>query len=181
MAPDPSFDARTSLGAGEYGRIAGVLLLLAPRRGQLFFPLTKRTETVFRHRGQISLPGGEQDAGETPVRTALRETEEELGVELADVEIHGVLTPLYIPPSDFCVHPVVASFPGALKFRPRAEEVAEVIEVPLARLLDPSARLRETRFLAGRPVEIPFFDFGGHKVWGATAMILAEFAALFEP
>jgi len=180
MAPVPRPGDKTVLVAGEHSHKAGILLLLTQRRGRLFFVLTKRTETVLHHRGQVSLPGGEQHPGETPVQTALRETEEELGVRLSDVRILGFLTPLYIPPSNFCVYPVVASIPGAPKCRPRAEEVAEVIEVPLVRLLDPSAARRETRTIEGRLVEIPFYDLGGHKVWGATAMVLAEFVALFD-
>jgi len=181
MAPHPRAGDMTYPDVGGDCLQAGVLLLLFPRRGRLFFYLTKRTETVLHHRGQVSLPGGERHGSETPVQTALRETNEELGVSLAGVSVLGRLTPLYIPPSNFCIHPVVASVPRPPACRPHAEEVAELIEAPLLRLLDPSASRRECRKFRGRQFEIPYYDFDGCKVWGATAMVLAEFAALFDP
>lgn len=180
MAPNPRPGDKTYLDVGDNCSKAGVLLLLYKRRGSLFFPLTRRTETVLHHRGQISLPGGEQHPDETPVETALRETEEEMGAALSDVQVLGLLTPLFIPHSNFCVRPVVASTRRQPEWRPRPEEVAKVIEAPLDRLLDTSSARREIRQIEDRLFEVPFFDFDGHKVWGATAMILAEFAALFD-
>ncbi|OGD09102.1 MAG: hypothetical protein A2Y86_02465 [Candidatus Aminicenantes bacterium RBG_13_62_12] len=179
MAPFPRPGDQTYLDVGERCHKAGVLLLLYPRQEQLYFLLTKRTDKVFHHRGQVSLPGGEQLPSETPVQAALRETEEELGTSMPGGEILGLLTPLYIPPSNYCIYPVVASIPHPPECRPRSEEVAEVIEVSLAHLLDPPRALREIRTMGGKAVEVPFYAFGGHRVWGATAMVLAEFAGLF--
>ncbi len=159
-------------------REAGVLVLLYPREGRLFFPLTRRTESVQDHKGQVSLPGGAREGNETLQETAWRETSEELHLSPEQWRSLGRLSPLYIPPSGFLITPFVAYSPVRPPFRPDPVEVAEVIETPLARLLDPSAVVREEWLLRGEPVEVPFFDIEGHKVWGATAMVLAEFVSL---
>jgi 8-oxo-dGTP pyrophosphatase MutT (NUDIX family) len=124
------------------------------------------------------LPGGEQHPGESLEATALRETVEELGSDLGTVRVLGRLTPLYIPPSNFCIYPTVAFIPGALEFRLQPEEVAEVIEAPVDHLADPANVRRETWHYGGRDVEVPFYTFEGHKIWGATAMVLAELLVL---
>ena len=159
---------------------AGVLILLYEREGEARLLLTRRTERVLHHPGQISFPGGEQHPGESLEATALREAEEELGLDLAAVRILGRLTPLYIPPSNFCIYPTVAFLPGSPIFRPQPDEVAETIEVPLRRLLDPDSRGREVWTIGGKAVNVPFYEFRGHKIWGATAMILAECLALAD-
>ncbi len=94
-----------------------------------------------------------------------------------DLEVLGRLTPLYIPPSDFCIHPFVAAASRRPAFQPVPKEVAVVIEAPVDVLLDPKARQVEYRLLRGVETRIPFFLVEGHQVWGATAMVLAEFAA----
>ncbi len=159
---------------------AGVLVLLCRREGRIRLLLTRRTDRVLHHRGQISFPGGEQHPGESLEATALRETQEELGLDLAAVRIMGRLTPLYIPPSNFCIYPTVAFLPGTPEFRPQPDEVADVIEAPLEHLIDPSSVKTETWDLGGREVVVPFYEFDGHKIWGATAMVLAEFLAVLE-
>jgi 8-oxo-dGTP pyrophosphatase MutT (NUDIX family) len=159
---------------------AGVLVLLYERKRRLLLLLTRRADRLLHHRGQISLPGGEQHPGESIEATALRETEEELGLVLAGVRVLGRLTPLYIPPSNFCIYPTVAFLPGAPAFLPQPDEVAEVIEVPVRHLADPRSRRREQRSVDGRTVDVPFFEFDERKIWGATAMVLAEFVALLE-
>lgn len=163
-------------------RDAGVLLLLYPREGGLHFVLMRRTEHPGVHSGQISFPGGRREPGDADVvATALRETREELGSDLRDAQILGPLTRLYVPPSNFLVHPTVAALGDEPVFLPEAREVAEVIEVPLPVLFDPAIRAVAPRALASRGGQVlptPYFGIGGHQVWGATAMILAEFAAL---
>jgi len=159
-------------------RAAAVLILLYPNDLDLAFPLTLRTLQVAYHKGQISLPGGACEPGESPVEAALRETEEELGPLGDPVELLGLLTPLFIPPSGFMVHPVVGYLPRRPVFRPAPLEVAEVLEATLSWLLDPCHQGEEEREVDGARWRIPVFRLGNHVIWGATAMILAEFRAV---
>jgi 8-oxo-dGTP pyrophosphatase MutT (NUDIX family) len=154
---------------------AGVLILLYPRDGEAYLPLTVRTHAVETHRGQVSLPGGALDPGEEPEAGALREAEEEVGVPADRVGVLGKLSPLYVPVSGFAIQPVVGSMEARPEFRPAPAEVAEVVEVPLARLAALGSVRREwvTRRDARRQL-IAFFPVSGQRVWGATAMILAE-------
>lgn len=178
MAPEPRPGHKAYFEVEDSCKKAGVLILLYVKDGRLTLLLTKRTERVLHHRGQISLPGGEQHPGESLEATALRETVEELGLDLTAVRVLGRLTPLYIPPSNFCIYPTVASLPGPLAFRLEPEEVAEAIEVPIDHLADPANVRRETWSYGGLDHEVPFYEFAGHKIWGATAMVLAELLAL---
>jgi 8-oxo-dGTP pyrophosphatase MutT (NUDIX family) len=155
------------------------LVLLYEQEGNLVLPLTYRTETVELHKGQISLPGGAREPqDESFADTAVRETSEELGIPREAIELLGTLTPLYIPVSRFCVYPYVgyATQPFDLHFDPN--EVLRVIEVPVELLLDPSTRQIETHFRDNQRFEVPVYAIASYKVWGATAMILAEFIAL---
>lgn len=175
MAPRPRV---TQPRPGHSPRRGGVLVLLYRRGGQWWFPLTLRTDTVMDHRGQVSLPGGAWEPDDAHLKqTALRETEEELGVPQSRLNVLGRLTPLYIPPSDFCIHPFVAVASARPAFRPDPREVAAVLEAPLSLLLDGAARGEEERLLHDVPVRVPFYRIGSHQVWGATAMVLAELAA----
>jgi 8-oxo-dGTP pyrophosphatase MutT (NUDIX family) len=165
-------------------REAGVLLLLYPCSGALHFVLTRRADRLGHHGGQVSLPGGRREPDDADFgATALREAREELGIATENVERLGALTALYVPPSNFIVHPIVAHAPRRPIFRPNTDEVAEVIEVPLHVLLDPTTRTGEQHRPAGQssaPVMTPFYRIGGHKVWGATAMVLSEFEMLLR-
>ncbi len=162
----------------ENARAAGVLILLYPQHGEWYFPLMKRVEDGLVHSGQISLPGGAQEAGETLRETALRESCEEVGAACDGVEVIGQLSTIYIPPSNFLVTPTVSCTPTCPDFRCDPREVAELIEVPLSMLFDPNVVRREPWSLRGATVEVPFYQIGPHKVWGATAMILSEFSML---
>ncbi|MBY0493147.1 MAG: CoA pyrophosphatase [Cyanobacteria bacterium] len=183
MAPAPrlgwdplKFPDGASDGAG--------LLLLYPHDDTFHIALTVRGTGLRNHTGQVSLPGGRVDAGETFEAAALRETAEEIGVDPSTVELLGRLTPLHIPASGFLLHPVV----GYTSMRPafqRAEwEVARIIEAPVSMLSDPAVVKREirTRVVKGQSidVDVPYFDIDGEKVWGATAMVLAEFCAILS-
>ncbi len=174
MSPRP----RASITINTPARAGGVLLLLYPRDGRLHLVLTRRAEHLPSHKGQISLPGGARDPGESFEETALREAHEELDVDRAGIQVLGQLTPLYISPSNYCIRPVVGYAPSRPAFRPDPAEVAEVLEVPLADLLDPSTVQEEDWNLRGLQVRVPFFAVKEHKVWGATAMVLAEFVEL---
>ena len=160
---------------------AGVLLLLYPQGHSLYFVLTKRTETVLNHKGQISFPGGRREEGDLSLaHTALREAEEELGIALPEAELLGELTIHHTSASNYDIHPFVAQLPCRPEFHPSEAEVAEVLEVPLADLLDPARLVEEDWELRGREVIVPFFALNGQKVWGATGTILNEFKVMLE-
>ncbi len=182
MAPKPRPGWNPDFALPRDCRKGGVLLLLYPRADRLHLVLTRRTETVRSHKGQISLPGGAREGDEPLVQTALRETCEELGVSLDGTDVIGQLSALYTPPSNFCIFPFVAYRAVTPAFCPHPTEVAEVLEAPLALLIDPSIRkeeyLSDPRF--NSPRRVPFFDIHGQVVWGATAMILSELATLLE-
>ncbi len=161
-------------------RPAGVLILLYPQHSEWHFPLMKRVEDGLTHGGQISLPGGSQEAGESIRETALREACEEVGAACTEVDVLGQLTTIYIPPSNFLVTPTVGQVNHRPDFKCDPREVAELIEVPLSTLFDPTVVKREPWTLRGTQVEVPFFQIGRHKVWGATAMILSEFKMILE-
>lgn len=163
-------------------RLAGVLILLYPASSdpaELRLVLTRRAEYPGTHGGQISLPGGGREGNEPLQDTALREAHEEIGVSRQDLAILGRLTPLYIPPSNYCVHPFVAYRPSRPHFHLDSWEVAQVIEMPLGWLFDEQRQLGEFRVHPDRGrLWVPYFEVDGHKVWGATAMVLAELATM---
>lgn len=159
-------------------RQGAVLLLLYCRDDQLYLVLTHRRDNLNSHPGQVSLPGGGIELPETLAECALRETAEEIGISPDQVRLLGHLTSLYISPSDFDVEPYVGVYArsGLPAFVPNPQEVAAIIEVPLEHLLDDALRAEELWQLRGTDVTVPFFHLDGYKVWGATAMMLSEFA-----
>ncbi len=159
---------------------AGVLVLLYSLRNHVHLVLTRRTDQVDIHQAQISFPGGRKEEGESSEQTALREAYEELNVSPDSIQILGQLTPLYIPPSNYCIYPIIAITNERPDFRPSTHEVAEVIEVPLEHLLDPKNVIKEAWTIRGAEVMVPFYLFKEHKIWGATAMVLAELLEIFE-
>lgn len=164
---------------GAKPRQAGVLLLLYPIGTALHLVLTVRTSDLNHHSGQISLPGGGWEEGDASFQeTALREAQEEIGIVTDGLEHLGPLTPLYIPPSNNVIHPFVAYTSQQPTFRPDSREVAELLDVPLHLLLDPATRHEEDWNWRGTSLHVPFYAVNEHKVWGATAIVLAEFLAL---
>jgi 8-oxo-dGTP pyrophosphatase MutT (NUDIX family) len=160
-------------------KLAAVLILLYPSGDppELTFALMRRNEYPGAHSGQISLPGGSAEPGESWEQTAIRETCEEFGV-CSGIEVLGALTPIYVPPSDFEIHPIVGALTEVPTFQPNAREVAYIVEVPLRELFDENAVQHEDRVLAdGRTMRVPYFTLRGNQVWGATAIILSEFEA----
>lgn len=181
MSPQPRPGAQFPSFAESSVKEAGVLVLLYQYRDELRFFLTRRTESVGTHKGQISLPGGAREKGESLEETAKRETLEELGLDPSELEIlDAPLTPLFIPASEFWVTPYVAYYHRVPELRVAQEEVVELISVPLALLLNDSAVFEEVREIRGISVLVPYFEIQSHKVWGATAMILSEFAAMLR-
>ncbi len=161
--------------AGGRPRLSAVLLLLYCRAEEWHVLLTRRRDDLNSHAGQVSFPGGSRESNESLLETALRETREEVGLAPEGIQLLGELSTVYIPPSDFEVHPFVAYHAGRTYFHPDPGEVAELLETPLRLLLDPDTRQVEVWELRGMLVEVPFYQIGAHKVWGATAMMLAEF------
>ena len=178
FAPAPQ---RTGWKAGYYpedARVAAALLLVYPGADGPAVPLTVRASGLARHAGQISLPGGAADAGETLAETALREAQEEIGVDPASVRVLGELTPVHVLVSGFTLHPVVGVTHERPSFVAAEGEVAQILEVSLDDLRDASRIRRGTRIREGVAIEYPYFDLLGHQVWGATAMVLGEFVCL---
>jgi 8-oxo-dGTP pyrophosphatase MutT (NUDIX family) len=159
---------------------AAVLALLYPHEGKWYLPLTLRPTTLAAHAGQISLPGGAVESGETTAEAAIREFHEELGDDGQAIELLGSLSPLYVQAS----HYLVTSWVGVVGSRPRFErnpqEVEEILEVPLAHLLDPANFGGETRQYEGQSYSAPCFFFHSHHIWGATCMILGELVTVLE-
>lgn len=141
--------------------------------------LTVRGSGLRKHTGQVSFPGGAVDPNESLETAALREASEEVGVIPAAVRVLGRLTPVHIPVSGYLLHPVVGIVDQRPSFRPAEWEVARLLEVPVAFFDDPEIvkSQRQTRQRDGETVEVdvPYFAIDGEIVWGATAMILAEF------
>lgn len=155
---------------------AGVLTLVYPDGDMLYVVLTRRTETLRGHSGQISFPGGRRDPEDDSfTATALRETYEELGILSNDITIVGELSRFYIPPSHYNVYPSVGIIQHKPDFKPNPQEVAEVIGFSLPDLLDPKIKHEEQHQFRGVTVNVPFYQVGNHKVWGATAVMLSEF------
>ena len=160
---------------GVTPREAAALLLLYPSTGELWLPLTVRSARLTTHQGEVSLPGGGADPDDgSPVQTALREAWEELGIPPASVEVLGTLTPFYIPPSNNTLTPVVGLSATEPILRPDPAEVEAVFSVSLRALLDPATVQEEVWARHGVQMRVPFFAVAGHKVWGATALLLSE-------
>jgi 8-oxo-dGTP pyrophosphatase MutT (NUDIX family) len=182
MAPRPRTGPLEPI-ESETLRPAAGLLLIYPHEGVWYLPLTVRGAGLRHHTGQVSLPGGRIDPGESVEDAALREAHEEVGVAPADVEVLGRLTPLPIWVSRHLLHPVVGLASSRPRFSVAAHEVERLIELPISRLQQPDAIGWEQRQRTYPPrgvMDVPYFDLSGARVWGATAMVLAEFLALLD-
>ncbi|MBC7886218.1 MAG: CoA pyrophosphatase, partial [Saprospiraceae bacterium] len=154
----------------------GVIILLYEENGKIKFPLTKRAEYTGAHSGQVSLPGGKADPGEDAVATALRECEEEIGINRTDIEVMGKLSDFFVMPSNFMVTPIIANITGNVMFKPDSHEVVRIIKADLEDIMQADAMKQKEILAAGRfRMNAPHFEIEGEVVWGATAMMLNEF------
>lgn len=157
---------------------SAVLILLFPNNNTFNFILTLRSQRVETHKGQISLPGGAQEQDESLEKTALRETEEEIGVSPETIELIGRLSTLYVPFSGFDIHPYVGWATEMPEINISVEEVDKIISVPVTELIDSNNLRIKNTSLRGIPVKMPYFNLKNEIVWGATSMILSEFKQL---
>jgi 8-oxo-dGTP pyrophosphatase MutT (NUDIX family) len=156
-------------------RQAAALILLYPGEHGPAFPLTVRRDDLPHHPGQVSLPGGGLDPDEDPLAGALRETHEEIGIHPDEVRIIGALSPLWVIVSNFLVRPFVGIVDHRPDFRAEPREVAALLEAPVSAVHDESLIRWDQRVRDGVLIRYPYFTIAGHRVWGATAMMLSEF------
>jgi len=162
-------------------RKSAVLLLIYPHRDRLWLPLIRRAPQLRQHAGQYALPGGESEPTDPSLwHTALREAREEIGLDPRGVTCLGALTPLEVPVSNHMLYPFVGYSPMRPEFRLQADEVDDLVELPLDVLLEQDARSVEERDLSGRRARVPFYRYEHAIVWGATAMVLSELEAILR-
>lgn len=161
-------------------RPAAVLMpVLGAQSGRLRLLLTQRTDHLRDHAGQISFPGGGLKPGESPLEAALREAEEEIGLERAAVDVFGEM-PRYHTGTGFNVSPMIAFVSDGVSFRPDPGEVAEIFDVPLDYLIDPRNFRQETRFYRGAWRTFLAIPWSGRYIWGATAGMLAQLSRIIH-
>lgn len=171
---------KTYLDQNPNYRTSAVLLPLFPHEGEMYTALIRRPTYEGTHSGQLALPGGRTEETDASLQaTALRETLEEVGIAVPQKQILGELTPLYIPPSNFLVHPFVARLHDRPQWIPDPKEVDAVLEIPLSVLFDPKVKERR-KITVGKSfaIDAPAYILNGEVLWGATAMIFSELEAL---
>lgn len=165
----------------ERTRRSAVLILFYQHRDEIWLPLILRPKYDGVHAGQMAFPGGRfEKTDESLIRTALREAQEEIGIKANDVQILGVLSELFIPPSNFYVLPVVGILPYRPDFYPDPREVDQVFEVKFSEMNDEKIVGLTEIDVRGVLIDAPFYDIQGHKVWGATAMMISELLAVAQ-
>ena len=189
LAPRPRGEWPAGFNQTRIRQAAG-LLLVYPVGDRPHIVLTVRAETLGRHGGQVSLPGGVLEPGETVEQAALREAREEIALPLEGVRVLGELTPIDIPVTGFRLHPIVASISARPALAPSDGEVARILDVPLDELMETSRFATVNRVRDGYSMAVPLFRVGPvrggeavsaggpDEIWGATAMVLAEFLTL---
>jgi 8-oxo-dGTP pyrophosphatase MutT (NUDIX family) len=176
MAPE----GRNNFKYAEKTSLAAVLILLFPKNNELFTVFMKRPDYPGVHSGQISFPGGKYELSDANLEhTALRESFEELGIQINSVKIIGKLSPLHIPVSSFIVHPFIGYIENKPVWRPDEKEVSRVIELPLSYLSNPNCIKHEVWDLHNLKLNVPFYYADNEKIWGATAMITSEFLEIY--
>lgn len=160
---------------------AAVMILLFPIHDEPWLVFIKRPEYNGAHSGQVSFPGGKVESEDISLyHTAMRETSEELGIKKESIQYVGKLSPLLIPVSGFHVYPFVGSCSTNPNWNPDKEEVKYTIESPVSALQNNETIKTEIWNLHGHELEVPFYFVKEEKIWGATAMILAEFLTVWK-
>lgn len=154
---------------------AGVMVLIYPINNKAHLVLTQRHPYPGVHGGQISFPGGKQDPEDSNLKdTALRETFEELGVLRSEIEVLGELSPIYIPPSNFHVQPLLGLSQERPNFVKEEAEVASILDIPLHTLLQTESLQSLPVNIRGYERHVPCFKVNEHIIWGATAIVISE-------
>ena len=169
-------------GQRPHARKAAVLMGLLNQEGETCVVFIRRSSGLRSHGGEIAFPGGAVERSDSSlIMTALREAQEEIGLDPSRVDVLGVLEPVYTVVSNYLVLPVVAFLPDGLgRVELQSSEVTEVIVVPLRVLADPSIYHSEEWTLGGRTRTMHFYDYGQYRIWGATARMLRTFLELLE-
>jgi len=166
---------------GPDAREAAVLILLYPEKNSVYTLFMQRHNYDGIHGGQISFPGGKKEpSDEDLIQTALREAQEETGIDPAGISVIGTLTPLFIPVSNMNVTPVVGWAREKPAFNHQSEEVDFLFDADLKILLDPLIIKTKPFDIRGESLEIRYFDYEGNVIWGATAMMLNELLAVLK-
>lgn len=154
---------------------AAVLIALVERNGDLWVVYTQRSSHLRAHSGQVAFPGGKLDAPDEPVHAAaLREAQEEIGLDVSNARVLGYMPPYYTG-TNYLITPVVAHISGENSFVANPQEVDEVFEVPLSYLIEPAAFLRHEVNLRGRKGSTWRIDYQEHVIWGITANLTRRF------
>jgi 8-oxo-dGTP pyrophosphatase MutT (NUDIX family) len=162
-----------------YALEAAVLMPIFELKHEYHILLTRRTEQVQTHKGQISFPGGMREDGEELMTTALRETFEEVGIEQNRIEPLGRFHD-YISVTHYRVTPFAGFIEGPFETSPQVNEVAEILQVPFRVFLDPHRLRTERRVVLGKEEDVYFFSFGKHEIWGLTARIIKDFMGVLN-
>ena len=174
------YDLAPELREGTFDGMKAAVLLPVVARKEPTLLFTRRTEGLARHSGQVSFPGGRAEAEDlSPLETALRETMEETGIGAGFITMAGYLD-RYLTGTGFDIQPVVGVLAEGFSLSPDPREVASVFEVPLAFMLDPANRRRESRHIGGRERRFHAITYQGHEIWGATAAIIVDLAARLD-
>lgn len=160
---------------------SAVLILFYPQEQKIQIPMILRPQYDGMHGGQVAFPGGRlEKTDENLIRTALRESQEEIGIRTSDVTVIGQLTELYIPPSNFLVQPVVGFMEKKPTFYPDPKEVDHIFEISIDEIIKPEIISHEILNVRGVEVAAPVYAINDYKIWGATAMMIAELLMLIE-
>ena len=176
MAPAGRRSRAKSTFMRDNHKLAAVLILFYPSENGVAFPLIQRPSYDGVHSGQVGLPGGKRELEDADLgQTALRETHEEIGVNPSNIQLLGSLTEIFIPPSNFLVHPYVGVTGTEPRFKPDSIEVSEIFTSSITELTSPNL-IGQTKVSVGKGIRIdtPYFQIDNRVVWGATAMMLSE-------